>query len=226
MLKPLPQNLKLLENWAKKNRLLGEEMIFPPKEAFAREPAIKFRVPANYALPGQEDNLTVVVVDMQDSFLISHDFSKRKTLIDNQKKILKYCSYFDIPVAALSFKGHGGINQELSNLIDKIPRSDYFEKGDDNGFSSKRFCNALDEWSSDILLTTGINTPRCIWETIAYANRKGYRVATAEDILSAATYLDDSSALGYLSKNTYYSKTYLDLLPLFSLKSPLGSNKV
>jgi len=173
-------------------------------------------IPYGYPKPKPGDNVALLIVDMEDKLLEKHYEEDKNRLIENQKELLGYCCHYDAPVVFVCGRGKKTTDELLSS-IEEVPRHKSLEKVGNSCFANPNLDSLLKGWSIDIPIVSGINTPYCILATIESGINLGYRIATSTELVSKSRRLADKGSLDKLRKNCYFSESYKDLLPLFSL---------
>ncbi|MBI4993682.1 isochorismatase family protein [Candidatus Wolfebacteria bacterium] len=130
-----------------------------------------------------KNSFVVVIVDMQDEFLIHISDKEERNLIRNQIEIIEYCAKKDIPIITLEYHGFGETTNALKRKLKKVSRVKIVVKFSDNGFVETELENYLRQWNAKTILLTGIFANRCVRSTGQGALGKGFKIATANSLL-------------------------------------------
>jgi hypothetical protein len=186
------------------------------KNAYKPEIYLGLSIPCGYPKPKPSDNVALLIVDMEDKLLEKHYEEDKNRLIENQKELLGYCCHHDVPVVFVCGRGKKTTDEFLSSIED-VPRHISLEKVGNSCFANPNLDSLLKGWSIDIPIVSGINTPYCILATVESGTNLGYKMATSTELVSKSRRLSDKGSLDKLRKKCYFSESYKDLLPLFSL---------
>lgn len=139
--------------------------------------------------PPPTDGVAVLLIDMQVLFLQDLHPWIRARLIRSQLKVLKECAKKDIPVVCLEYEGYGPTHPSLLEALEKVPRTEFIRKDCNSGFRRTNLEQILKErFMSTTLVLMGVNASFCVLETAISARRKGFKLATAKDLIDNATY--------------------------------------
>lgn len=147
-------------------------------------------VPANAPLPAlAESGLAVLIIDMQPFYVRSLGFWPRRSLIKQQKKILRFCAENDVPVIILESKPvyepeHEQTILQLARIAQKASRNTVIIKSHADGFRNTRLQDALRAWNVRILIVTGVYANWCMYQTCETAIEQGYSVITGYELMA------------------------------------------
>ncbi len=166
-------------------------------------------------------SIAVVVVDMQDFFLGNVNFSVKKELFENQRKVLSLCNKNKIPVIFLEY-GDGGVSRGYTNSVLKrsIDKSlaTVIVKDSNSGFTNPYLGKLLNDLSIKRIILMGINANGCVQDTAIGAVKRNYKVITAKGIIansySTEIKLSNKNRRWY-ENNTNYLKSVDDLVQEF-----------
>ncbi|MBT4377043.1 isochorismatase family protein [archaeon] len=147
------------------------------------------------------DDVGVVIVDMQDKYLRDKE---KKRIVPPQKKLLDFAKENDLPVFLLEYLPGGPTIPELRENIEGYENVVVEKKYNDDGFIVRKNIDGKYLWrGGDIsiegdsnldldlkekgikkLLVAGVNKSACVRSTIEGANKRGYKVFTATDLMN------------------------------------------
>lgn len=164
----------------------------------------------------KNSSVAVLIIDMQDCFLEDMPRKKRERLIKNQIEVIHYCIKYDIPVIALEFKDRGKTIKQLSRLIENVPRREFVTKNLNNGFHNPELEDVLKLWEVKKLLLMGVNASACVLDTADGGNKKGFVIATSENLIAdniRSEILNGAGKkLSWYKKKGIYKKNHLELI--------------
>jgi nicotinamidase-related amidase len=134
-------------------------------------------------LSGQP-SFAVLLIDMQDGFVMDLFPKERKRLVAKQKKIIKDCARLDIPLIVFEYFSYGDTLEELMLEVDNVPRHWLLSKKVDSGFYRTGLSHILRKLGADTLVLTGINASHCVATTAQSAVKKGYKIVTGENFIA------------------------------------------
>ncbi len=137
------------------------------------------------------NNVTVVLIDMQPSFVNNLRPGCANKIIPAQRRVLEISKNCGIPVVVLEVIEKSKEDKtipELLHVIEKFPREkrDFVYKEEDSGFSNSLFLNTLHHHGTRIVLCMGINAGFCVKATIENAISHDFDVITAQDLIGGA----------------------------------------
>ena len=156
---------------------------------------------------------TVLLIDMQESFLKNINPQERGVIIAAQMNVLGHCASHDIPLIALEYRLNGSTILTLKQQIRRIPRHKYIIKNDDDGFygsSCEELLKTLEEYQSNTLYLMGINASVCVKETGIGAVRNGFKIVTSNDVIADKETWGRIDP-GWFKRNGVYVRDYNEL---------------
>lgn len=165
-----------------------------------------------------KNSLGVLLIDMQNYFLMDIEEGEKERLIQNQLKVIRFCEIYNIPIIVLEFSGYDTTIQVLSEAVRRVKINMTIEKPCSNGFSHTNLARKLDALSVDTLLLMGINASSCARHTGKGAVDAGFNIATSEDLIADPPDWNTKPAeIIWFQKNGTYRKEAASLLPLSQL---------
>lgn len=171
------------------------------------------------------DGLAVLVIDMQGFWIRKlFDKARAKALIRRQEEVLRLCAEHDIPVWCIELhpKEDGPTIKPLREAIRRVPRDWYHHKFWDNAFRDKNGAalqDALRGQNVRTIYLMGINAGHCVYLTARGALRRGFEVATGDDVIDCAWRLE--KALAWFRRRTQMIP-FEELLRSLALRSADG----
>ncbi len=129
----------------------------------------------------------VVVVDMQEGFLMNINSTNRYSLIAMQLQLIEACKKHNVPVIALQYEGCGKTTQIIAQEIERNKRNLFLEKNDPNGFDNPELKTALNERGAKNICLTGVYADACVRNTGLGALENKFRIYTANDLITDVT---------------------------------------
>jgi len=146
----------------------------------------------------------VVMVDMQTRFLESFEKHILNELIENQKKLLLFCSKYNIPLIVLEYYHLGKTIKKIEKNFSKISSVKIFEKFTDDGCllspidDKKRIITISEVFFSSLgkktVIFAGVNKSVCVQQVAKRMLQDGHTIATSLDIIA-----DDKWVMKHLS---------------------------
>lgn len=161
-------------------------------------------------------NVAVLLIDMQEWFLQSIDYSEQRREIPYQLEVLEYCKNNSIPVFVLEYKDCGSTVKILKNKVDSLEKKVYITKNYDDGFVQTDLAKQLRRNNIDTVLLMGINASACVLSTASGAIMAGFKVMTSDDIIADPRSYDLNESIEWYEQNVIYRDNYKDLLDLIS----------
>lgn len=158
----------------------------------------------------RREPVAVLIVDMQSGFLENHTEEAQQNLISAQVKIISECAEQDVPVIVLEFDAdhYGPTVPQIMNELKHVPRVSRLGKTWDDGFTNPDLHEALKALGIEKLVLMGINASYCVRATAKSAVRKGYRIFTADDLISDASHIPAGKSESWYQVNgTFFSGT-------------------
>lgn len=172
---------------------------------------------AFYPIRVNHTDLAVILVDMQSGFVKDLRPKEAKLIISRQKEVIRACACNDIPVIALEYAGLAKLGRtidELQQEISLVPRHLYLLKGDDDGFVESDLWYVLEELGTEHLLIMGVNLSACVKKTARSADKLGFGVFVARDLMADRPAkrpyrpeLKTSKNLAWYRRNTYFEES-------------------
>ncbi|MFA6476096.1 MAG: isochorismatase family cysteine hydrolase [Candidatus Paceibacterota bacterium] len=168
-------------------------------------------MPKKIMTPSGQPSYAVLLIDMQDGFVLDLFPEEKKRLVTKQKRILRECARLDIPIIVTEYFSFGETIEELRLEIAKVPRHWVVLKMKFNtGFYRTGLTHILKELGVDTLVLTGINASHCVADTAESAIKKGYRIVTGENLIADCSRLEDQnmgkSRAWFSSIGTFYKR--------------------
>lgn len=171
------------------------------------------------------NDLSCLVVDMQQKFLDNHDADAVRKIVDGQIGVLDYCSKEGVPVFFLEYNRHGGTIDDLKVVAESCD-VEYVRKDYNDGFYNSTLKWRLRMKGRDHLLLMGVNKSICVSETAQGALENGFRFSTSDDLLSDSNIKAEGGSDLYRNRKKsrwwiprkahFYTKSYQELLGKFS----------
>lgn len=141
----------------------------------------------------RKSNVAVILIDMQDFFLQHFSEQIRKTLIDNQIRILDACVKQKIPLIVIECKAggkfRGATTSRLNRKIAAISH-ELIVKESNSGFTNTDLDEILRALNVRKLFLMGINANACIQDTAISALHRGYKVVISKGLTACASRSD------------------------------------
>jgi nicotinamidase-related amidase len=163
--------------------------------------------------------LGVLLIDMQEDFLIEIDETERQKMIEQQKKILHACSLLDIPVIILEYSNHGSTIEDLQKCLDSVVRTSTITKPRNDGFVRTKLDKQLRQLGVGKLLLMGVNASACVASTGKGGKRYGYEIITSLDLIADPPDWEHNKSQDWYEENGLLAHS-LEELPI------LQNNKV
>ena len=160
------------------------------------------------------NNLAVVIIDMQEPFMLQVEKSSMDTIISNQKKLISICKMNRIPIAVVEYYALGETHHEIRSLL-KGCITKTFEKKQASAFSSREFISYLKLGGIKNLLISGLFGNACVYATSLSASKNGYTVITAEDLIAMNSHLYQEQRISGNSSFFDWYKWNTKFLPSF-----------
>lgn len=135
--------------------------------------------------------LGILMIDMQESFLMHICTKKRRSMIDAQKRVIAYAGQNDIPFFAVVMKYCGLTISELRDCISsKIGDIEYLKKGRANAFYEKEFgakdlAENLRKEKVERIFYMGVNASACVLSTALGGLEHGFTPIVSEDVVAS-----------------------------------------
>ncbi|MFA5023304.1 MAG: isochorismatase family cysteine hydrolase [Candidatus Paceibacterota bacterium] len=177
-------------------------------------------------LPVDPKSLAVLLIDMQESFVKRLRKRDIAVIIPNQKRVLRWCATFDLPLVVLVYDDFGlekDIIPELRSEADKVPRCLTVKKRWDNGFFQTGLEAHLRSIGARHLLITGVNATGCVLKTAGAAIGLGFSLVVAENLVADATrtcFRGCNKSLDWYRPNAVFRKEAGRLRPVLNLSYP------
>jgi nicotinamidase-related amidase len=137
-----------------------------------------------------QSDTAVILVDMQDFFLKNFLPSAKKTLIENQLRVIDICVKKKIPFIILEYKCRGVFRGSLIGGLDKKIQNAHKEvivKEHNSGFTKTKLHSILKELRVKKLLIMGVNANGCVQDTAIGARSRGFKVVTSCGVIGSAS---------------------------------------
>jgi hypothetical protein len=113
----------------------------------------------------------LVLIDMQDLFVMSADPAALKELVANQVQMLRWAYFNQVPVMVFEYNHSGPTISPLREAAQANPEVRFIEKYSDNGFIDERKLadrpeTILKDWGVDRIIFMGVNARACVLKTI------------------------------------------------------------
>ncbi|MEK6863768.1 MAG: cysteine hydrolase [Nanoarchaeota archaeon] len=125
----------------------------------------------------------VLVIDMQDSFLLSLNQDERAEEIPYQIEVLNAAQRNNVPIFVVEYAGMGPTVDELTGAISA---SDYnlVVKTENNAFNNTSLDALLKERGIHSLILMGVFASACVHATAEGALQNGYEIITSTDVIA------------------------------------------
>lgn len=141
----------------------------------------------------KENKTAVILIDMQDFFLQHFKDSIKKTLIENQLRVLDKCAKQKIPLIVVEYKARGKfrgsttgkLNQKLKTISHEL-----IIKESNSAFTNTDLDKILKGLHTKKLFIIGINANACIQDTAIGAIHRGYKVTVSKGLTACASRTD------------------------------------
>jgi len=125
----------------------------------------------------------VLLIDMQELFVVGYPEDKLYSLIQNQTRVLNLCKRYNLPYAIIEYLECGATLSELINWKELIPNVNPFIKDEDDAFTNPELQEQITKWKVRDLLFMGKNAQACVRDTAKSALGLGYKIHTAEGVI-------------------------------------------
>lgn len=117
---------------------------------------------------------------MQWRFLKEKDIPSGdlEILVQNQKKILEYCAFRDIPVFVIEYFGEEETIMELRHLLSLLRYKIQITKYNDNAFDGTNLQWLLRRMGIQTLYIMGVAADACVQKTVIGAVNAGFNIVT------------------------------------------------
>lgn len=163
-------------------------------------------------------NPAAIVIDMQYSFLSRINNLKR--IVDAQCETIKYFSENSLPVILMSYKDGGQVIPIINKAVNYHKKPIKIIKRHDDCFSKTNLEYILKEKAISNIVLMGVNASACVKDTAITGLEKGFRIATASDLISDNRVVERGYGLFYESQCNWF-KNYSALLE--RIKIPIYS---
>lgn len=162
----------------------------------------------------------LVVIDVQES--LARVMHGREALLENLQKILKGATILGIPMIVTEQVPEklGGTIPEISPLlgsVNPIPKANFSCCAED------RFMRELDGMKRRQILTVGIESHVCVYQTTVDLIRRGYEVHIITDCISSRT--EENRTLGIERMKDEGAKVTSTEMALFELMKIAGGDR-
>ena len=156
----------------------------------------------------------LVIVDMQPKFWDRVNSYEREEELPNQIEVVRYCNQHKIPIVVLEYLNGGNTIEELTDEVEKNPNYRCITKRKDDGFENTGLDIQLREWGTNSVLLMGVNAGSCVAQTANAANKKGYQIWTAQDLVANGDWESERNDYQeYFKRIGQYSDDYREILP-------------
>jgi len=166
-------------------------------------------------------NLAVLLIDMQEWFLLGIEYEEKHREIPYQLEVLDYCKKNDIPVFVLEYKDCGPTVKILKDKVDSLEKKTYIIKNHDDGFIDTDLAKELRRKNIDTVLLMGINASACVLSTASGAIIAGFKIMTSDDLIADPKSYGENESINWYEQNGIYREDYKDLLDLISKEKQL-----
>lgn len=145
------------------------------------------------AYAAEVTHTAVVLVDMQDSFLLesSSYASKAKSELFNETlELLSWARREAVPVLQFEFKGFGATTEKLQTYLNQMNEVKKILKDNNNGFtgvSENESVETLRKWGVNKIILGGVNGSYCIRDTATGALQNHFSVWTSSTLTANFT---------------------------------------
>ena len=140
------------------------------------------------------DDSVLVVIDIQESFLIKYDSSVGKPLLEKVVWLLKIAARMDVPVVAMAedIENAGNLNQSILNALPLATKVH-----DKNAFGlvgNPKILADIEATQRNTAILVGMETDVCVAHSALGLMQCGYRVVVLQDAV-ATTSGDEATGL-------------------------------
>ena len=159
-----------------------------------------------------KDTTAVLVIDMQDFFLDKFRPEKRRALIEQQSKVIDFCSKHQIAIILLEYKDRGQTTASLRHILKKGTNVnvEIITKDSNGGFTNTDLDEVLKHKNVKNIVLMGINGSGCIQDTAIGALNRGYKILTSGEVIASSTNRDRDLATSrkwYSKKGHFFEST-------------------
>lgn len=129
------------------------------------------------------ENVAILIMDMQHSFLGYLSNTETKRIIEGQKELLLLAKKEKIPVLVFEYYAYGNTDEQI-RLSLKGCFFKTFTKKYDSAFSVKKLDPWLRKRGIKNLILAGIFADACVLSTAVNALNKGYKIITCGDLIA------------------------------------------
>lgn len=160
----------------------------------------------------QTPQLSMLLIDMQPSFLKRMDEMELDTLISSQVDVLRFCARYDVPVIVLEYDGEGRTIWGLEEEVKRVPRYQIVTKPKDDGFIDTHLDYILKEWQITNLCLMGVNASGCVRDTAESALDRNIEIITAEQLIADPYLWNENKSIDFFNQNGNFLTDYKKML--------------
>lgn len=166
----------------------------------------------------------VVLIDMQEVFLMNIHPDEREKLVDAQKSVINECAEYDVALVIVEFSDKGGTLSSLEDAAAHVHRVFRITKRFRDAFADTELLETLECLDAGSLLLMGVYATECVLATAKRAVRLGYRALTsdaliADRIMAGNTSFGEKGRIWYAEHGTFHEGT----INPFTLKAVLDA---
>jgi nicotinamidase-related amidase len=138
----------------------------------------------------KSNKLAVILIDMQDFFLQHFKDPIRKTLIENQLKVLDRVAKEKLPLIVVEYKCRGKLRGPTTMKLNQKIKSISHEliiKEHNSSFTDTNLDDLLKKLKVKKLFIMGINANACVQDTAISALHRGYKVIVSKGSTACAS---------------------------------------
>lgn len=137
-------------------------------------------------------NTAVIIVDMQEEFLLNKLPEKREDLVRSQIEVLRFCKAHDIPVIVVEFKDRSITIPEIRTALEGMKNRKYIVKKYNDGFEETGLKEVLEGLGARNIVLMGVNACACVNETAKSALLNGFRVLTSGSLIASDAVMENN----------------------------------
>jgi nicotinamidase-related amidase len=142
---------------------------------------------------------TILIIDMAEPFISHIDSQNKQILISNQVKYLKTINK-KVNIISMGYSKTDETIQQLKEVIQKSPNSQYLEKPNTNCFDKTQLLNILQKLQTTQLLCIGIFASECVKETVK-TGIKYFQVLINPELIQDPSDWEENKSIKWYSKN-------------------------
>jgi nicotinamidase-related amidase len=168
------------------------------------------------------DNIAVLLIDMQYSFMDDLDGAERQELVANQNNVLDYCKEHGISVYEIKYLGEGDTINSLQGRLKELEQAGNLHqitKPWDDSFQRTDLADQLTNENIEYVLLMGLYASACVEGTGKGTLRNGFQFLTSRSLIADPDYWGNDENIEWFRTRGLHRDKYTDLLNIISTGS-------